>query len=662
MLHRMAAPSPSLTLCFVIGLIAVLPLEPASAGSRASAPRTQTSVSTLLLDEHKLPFPAPCGGTFEPEVYRQAMLIVAHQELGLNVRDRGAGDDMALAGLTNAVKWNIRFHFLASHHKPGAKVHKPGVNLELVSERTGKLATLWSDQIIYRQSKRDNGDHCTMWSRDAATALMPTFRQLLTRRLHLAEPRRAGQGAVIPEALARHLWTMNFLVQIHVLREIDAAVVAHGFSAQSLALLARGNANLGLLTDQLFTAYRAVYKARAMLYAAMLIKRYPNDPRSIWTQAYVYGMVGLPGPMFRILKKQKAMPHAKVPKWVPALEAYRLFQTAKLQKLAAQHSELSRFDLTLAMMTLANYDVPVLSTQILINLLEQPEPDTFAIFQRYQTDPTDNPGDNITSKANAMLNYSLIYRLSEAAGLPAPLAAKVHGLVTQRFNYSPDQLDQLITDLKTAGDTNSDSHFPSWQSAAAIARSMAIFNIERRLEFLKFQSGEDVDTYRKYLQKVDSLVRRNPWKPLLECFTIQQNGQKDRRKLAKLLASLDVFHPTMTMLTFCPVVDNIRLRKPFRKLIFQDERQYIYAPLFYQGWINQSVFADEIAQKLEFDFGEENMMTVWTDLSPHLAVFRQGRPIGSKGMFKEGAAAWTEPMPRPSLSVILGGFVGRSTS
>ncbi|NNM87140.1 MAG: hypothetical protein HKL95_01325 [Phycisphaerae bacterium] len=522
------------------------------------------------------------GYSYGSEVFRQAVILAAHNGLGLVVRDQGAGEAVNPTGLAGA-----RLLHLQEKNVPAG--HYLSLRLEIVTR--GKRTTIWHDRVVYGA--------LAQWKQvpfltARAAALIGSIRQALLAA-HFPDLLAKAPPPVIATRIVRQLRVMHFVTQWSALRAIDRRLHGHRISAQALSLLARGYANLALLTDQLFTGYREVYKARAMLYTAMLAARFPHDGQVPWTQAYVDALIGLPLEAQKAMERGRRLDHggAASRPWVKVIAAYTRYRSMTLAKIAAGTGPSAGLAAVLAAMTLNWEDVNV-RQQILTQALVHSDRNSLCLVELLQNHMGVDAGDLINGRTNAMLEYALARRLSTLPHLPPQIGKIISNLALlkpghQTYNL-PEQLHGLIAALMEAGNPKTDRLYPSWQALGAIAESTAVFNCERRLEFMRFRWGWDPRDVRPVLSRdIQPLVGHDPWWPLLKCFGVGRSTAADRAKLVAWMAALKVLNPTVAVLSCRPVIWNVK--NPATG-------QYIDAGLSMQALNDQSVLADEMAQQI----------------------------------------------------------------
>ena len=109
------------------------------------------------------------------------------------------------------------------------------------------------------------------------------------------EPNRYRAEAAAPPKVEDRLGHLGFVESLAAVRDLHAAIRTDGESPARLGALARGYAQLGVLSEFHWHPAHKAFQARALLYAERLVAREPKSPLSFWNRAFVRAMIGLPG-------------------------------------------------------------------------------------------------------------------------------------------------------------------------------------------------------------------------------------------------------------------------------------------------------------------------------------------------------------------------------
>jgi hypothetical protein len=140
------------------------------------------------------------------------------------------------------------------------------------------------------------------------------------------------------DAVEGQLLEMNFVSQFAAVRAAHAAIAEKGQSRGWLNVLARGYANLALITAHHWKSDSKAYAARALLYAERLVTVAGDDSLAHATRAYVRAIVGLHGAALeevnRVNELRKQHPDQKeLPSWFEVVKPYCSFERGPLHAL-----------------------------------------------------------------------------------------------------------------------------------------------------------------------------------------------------------------------------------------------------------------------------------------------------------------------------------------
>jgi tetratricopeptide (TPR) repeat protein len=422
---------------------------------------------------------------------RQALLLAGRHELGLATRD-GALQETLPEGNAEA-------------------------GLELVSQsqgpqrfdvelgRTGPAGgweALWWQAIAL--TDRPQGDYP-----DLLAALERLSREEFPRRLEQAGCPKAAppaaSAAPVPAGAERRLNQLNAVAQFAALRELYAAVRAHGESPALLGALVRAHAHLGVLTEFHWVAAHKAHKARALLYAQRLAVREPKSPAGLWHRAYAWALAGRHQDALNDLAAagKLAPAGAAAPAWADLLDAFCRFDLDRLTA-AADQSQLGGLLLFLAVEDPATAARTIQVGQKV--LADNPECQCVhdALAQ------TGGVGHKHTSTLAGpqVFRQTLAPRLGGLDDLPPPVkqALGAGGGADER---------RLIEALLTAGAPDQDTAEPSWSALGRLLQETRFTHVFHRLDFMRFLWSVPVD---EFLAESLPLVAAHPYRPLIELY------------------------------------------------------------------------------------------------------------------------------------------------
>lgn len=547
----------------------------------ASAAPARPAQATVMLDDRDPGVASKLNGIAEREMFRQAFLIAAQDGMGIPVRDSALGETApTVHGDSPCTTLNLKITPAQNH---GSAV----LTLQVLGH--DKARDVWSYTIHGIEARG------VVRLPLLAHALEPDSRGVFIAALEAAglKPHPpTGPGATVTAQVRSELYQMNYIAQFGIVRSVDDAIQAHGPSPEALSVLARAYANLGHLTDELWTAYRDVFKARAELYSYRLAALYPNDPRVPWTKAYVNMMIGLPMRAVRqvAMARKQFAPKAVIPVWTPWVKEFADYNSLKLYSAAKAGGAYSQLAFVLAAATVDRAYSPNLLRRITRRSMNQADPDCFYLIENLENVLPIGLGHQITSLANKALVQSLCLRVPTLPGIPKSITDFLRTVKPGGPSIQP--LKKIIAMLQRAGDAEVDSDEPSWQSLAALTKATALINCERRLEFLRFQWAVGLPYVRSYLMAIRPLLHRSQFWPLLKSYGINNAVPQNQNRLLSLIKSSRLRNQTVGMAALRPIFAFSNSHKV----------QQNWERLLQQAYQNQSVLSDELDQTMQASF------------------------------------------------------------
>ena len=258
-------------------------------------------------DAHRLPFPR--------ELFRQALLIAARDELGLTTRDAWLGDPMPTQGSNAPLDLRMKY--------------EPSTPLEILRGYQAE------PPLVKRYELKLNG-HLPYLAAEAENLSRTKFVEVLKEAGFSGKANQWKPDAKLPERIENLLVNMTFTSQFQALRELHEAIRGGGESPALLGGLVRGYANLGLLTEYLWHPEHKVFNARALLYAQRIVARDEHSALGRWHRAYALALLGLHKDALDDLdaaeKEAKAAGAgaAAQPPWAPLLREYCRYDIDRL--------------------------------------------------------------------------------------------------------------------------------------------------------------------------------------------------------------------------------------------------------------------------------------------------------------------------------------------
>ena len=223
------------------------------------------------------------AGLLERELLRQAFLIAARDELGLNTSDEVLGERRNIAKPTASGPELVTI--------PG-----PEGSIRLViAPENGSAGEALLDRDLTKPSPKNEGSKSTGYGPAREDLADLTIRTEALSRSELPDvlrklgargkPNATNAEGKVPESIENRLNDLSFASVFAALKDLHGLIRSDGESPSRLGALVRGYALLGLLTEFQWHPAHKAYKARSLLYAQRLVARDPNGTWGLWHRA-----------------------------------------------------------------------------------------------------------------------------------------------------------------------------------------------------------------------------------------------------------------------------------------------------------------------------------------------------------------------------------------
>jgi tetratricopeptide (TPR) repeat protein len=483
------------------------------------------------------------------ELFRQALLIAARDELGLTTRDEvldGAAPD---AGPGDAA--GLEFASVL-RGDGGGRVTVRRVDAE------GQV----SETLLRHEIPRFEGDGgmFTAVVPDAEALSRSEFPKFLKGLGLEGSPNRVRADAPTPDAVEERLAGLGMVETFSAIRDIHAAIRGDGESPARLGALARGYAQLGVLAQFHWHPAHKAFKARALLYAERLVARDPKSAEALRSRGFVRALIGLPGPALEDMKAAEAGGDAPAPGWAKAIELYARDDDEGLKSIDGAEGRLA------ALLRLFALEYPIGNIQAthaardLLKLV----PDCYFAYDVLSKDRGLNILHWGTVAGPSRLSWELPPKLTALKDLPTAARApldRINKALAKALenNEAPrpgepaddkaggddaprpgepaddDEPSDFIADevavvdaLDAAGTLGEDAAEPGWGVLAHLVRETRFVQTWRRLNFMAKKWSVPVD---EYWQAVRPLVEHHRYRPALELSA--GLGRRDRAAVAE---------------------------------------------------------------------------------------------------------------------------------
>jgi tetratricopeptide (TPR) repeat protein len=446
-------------------------------------------------------------GLLRREILRQAVLLAAREEFGLRARD-GALGDVAPARLAPAQR------FLAASELP---TKTPGTLRLEQGDPTGRKLVLSRD-VAATFVMPDGLPKFT----EAAEALARAEVAATLKKAGLAPRPAPARKAAIPDGVEARLGSLTIPDQFAAARALHAAARAGGDSPALLGALARAYANLGVLTEHLWSVDHKVFKARALLYAERLVKRRPGDPLALLHRAYARALCDQHAAALADLKAAAGLPAAgPAPAWAGLIEPFSKYEDEKLGKLAAADPGVAGLARLLCYLAVEDPQTVGLTTAAADAVLGD-NPECTRVLASVTGVGHVGGKHRTTTAYLTVLAGKVPARVAGLPGLPEAVAAKA------RAN-APEP--ELWAALAAAGED--DREEPSWATLGRLLREDRFVSVWRRVHFMKNAWSVPVE---EFVEDVMPLIEGHPYRNAIKLYAL--DPRRDREAYRKLAFDL----------------------------------------------------------------------------------------------------------------------------
>lgn len=419
---------------------------------------------------------------FTHELCRQGLLLAAREELSLVTRDQVLGE--------------------CDEHRPAVEP----TTLELLTVSTDKevqvkLAKasapgepLWEGTVSYPQQ----GEPALLaqieaWARSDWPAV-------LRKAGYPGEARERGTTAV-PQEIEEQLAKMDFFHQFAAVRALHALMRTAAPSPQLEGALARGYANLGMLTEFHWNHAHKARKARGLLYAQRAAANLQR-PGTLANRAYAWTLCGFHQ---HALADLKAAEHPKSLAWTKVLEAYCLFDVEKL----GEFDDTANAELA-ALLRYFTFENPTSMRHTLAygGALMQKNPFCFRALDGMFAVHTLGNLRRISEVSPYLMQAAIRTQLPQWTSLPEP--------VLQTLDVGPEEMvDEvdLIRQLRVVGEPMTDYDEFTWRSLAQMLEETHFVHVWNLATVMRFSLGLPAG---EYLESVKQRYEKHPHRAYIE--------------------------------------------------------------------------------------------------------------------------------------------------
>ena len=488
----------------------------------AGAPAVDRVGLTRLADE---PVPGQASCILGRELLRQATLIAARRELGLQVADEVLGEPATGPGVVT-LRPDIRF---ADPPRP--------TSYGLTKDGGRQLMLLTLD-----------GDTWMNWPQDAFPIAEKLSRTALVNALKKAgftgtADKVDPAGAVDPAA-AKALDRLELLSQLAAVRALDRQVAADGESPRRLAALARGYANAWQLSYYLWGAEGKDLAARALLYGQRAVVKFPGDDDALDGRGYAEALVGLPKLAladFDAAKAKRAATGGATTGWAELAADLARYDAGELVRVAGAEPRRAAWAGFFGFLTVEHMPgnaAPIQMAQLAL----KSRPDCVRLISAIND--RSGPGlANWSSEAGFTAFSQTLSTADALPGLPADAAKAVAAFRASGLGV-PQRL-AAVAALHTAGDA--DDAEPSWHAVARTAEDATFVTAAQRVYHVAHGWGQDPADL---VASVKPLLGKHRYWPFLAALA---DYKRDPAAFDTALDAVRIDDPSYSMRKFMPL-------------------------------------------------------------------------------------------------------------
>ncbi len=458
------------------------------------------------------------GGLLARELFRQALLIAARDELGLATRDELLGDAAPAAGAGD----------------PRAELVTV---LRTGADRTGRVLLLRpaapvAEALLTQELPRTKGPFGELPRLvEAAEALSRTGFPGAMRKLGLeGRPDVVRDDGAMPAGVEERLWRLGYTEPFAAVRALHQAIRTGGESPARLAGLVRGYALLGLLTEHLWHPAHKAFKARALLYAQRMVARDPNGYLGLWHRAFAESLLGLHkdalADIAEARERGKAAGDPFPPAWSGLIEACARCDLVRMDVSQGPMAPLSALLRLLALEPSVLMDLGLLAGKDVLAL----DPECFRAYDAMcRLGEATNNFDLPSSSAPEVFARTIPQRLGAMDTLPAIVRAHLD---------NPSVTGTALSEaLGVAGAPGADAGEPSWAVLGGLLRETRFVQLYRRLYLLRGPLGVMAGNL---LKQERGAVADHPYVLYLDSMGTPKTDLVHMLELDGLIGSLDL--------------------------------------------------------------------------------------------------------------------------
>ena len=423
------------------------------------------------------------GPLLPRELFRQALLIAARDELGASTRDDVLGEPTDVAGALHLIPIVGRSN----------KGYRAGISI------SGKPARIWNTNLPAPAWTEQLSDA----SIDAEALSRGALVELLKQNGVAGPANKVDAAGKVDPAAAKQLERLELFAQLTAIRLLHTQIHDQGESPERLSALARGYANFSSLSRFIWSGESRDAAARAMLYGQRAAVKFPDSTAAKYGRIYALAVIGLPkAALDELAAIDTKGPDANRPEWVDLAKLLSKYDVESLLNFSQQSPASAALATYFAFLTVQNSgaDAAVLNFAA-VALAKSPD------CQQLMARINDDTGPGITQPA-AQTFARTLGCIDKLPGMDANIVKLLPQL--RRPGSPPNGRLAIIDTLKKDGDT--DLGEPSWHVTARLIEDVTFMDIEAEAMHITFKLGQPPT---EFLDEVWPLIEKHRYAPLM---------------------------------------------------------------------------------------------------------------------------------------------------
>jgi len=410
-------------------------------------------------------------GVMIRELFRQALLIAAREELGLPTSDQSLRETIVFdkAGYSEpltllcTLRKSGQLQILVARCIPGSEGSKSSPAYEVLWEHEQKLQSPFNMPGLVSAAEEMSRKQ---------------FRELLVR-IGFPERKPVNTASAKAPAKIEQLSNAVNLVQLYAsLRELHSM----SSSTEQVDAMARGYATLSSITQPLWSPANKALAARSLLYAQRAIHLGSETPKSLKTRAYCRALTGWHGFALDDLKMAEAAtsepPTDAIKSHTAMIKAFCEFNSGKFNQITP-HTSQADLHSYLKMLLSEHISAPTVRFRVSLARLQE-YPDCVRAIELLASLQNVNSGRITASVAHEVYPPRLYSALMQLSDIPESVKARVKPSLDNSLEAEVERRTTLISCLSEA---EPDSRGLSWSALGGLLLDVAHLHAWRHIQW-----------------------------------------------------------------------------------------------------------------------------------------------------------------------------------